>query len=102
MALQKRKGKEVERAVQIRTIRQWLPRLLADTEPLLRIRTHSSSMKEEGTKCIQIFSYRTPGQDSKAATKNPTQFKARGEITTQFKLGCHTCPAQKSRLWQHS
>ena len=22
--------------------------------------------------------------------------------TTQFKLECHTCPGQKSRLWQHS
>ena len=70
MTLQKGKERELERVVQIRSMRQRLPRLLAAREPLLRIRTHSSSMKEEGTKCIPMFSYRTPEQNSKAATKS--------------------------------
>ena len=70
MTLQKPKEREIERVVQIRTIRQCLPRLLAAREPLLRIRTHSSSMKEEGAKCIQMFLYRTLEQNSKAVTNS--------------------------------
>ena len=70
MTLQKPKEREIERVVQIRTIHKLLPNLLAFTEPWLRIATHSSSMKEEGTKCIQMFSYCTPEQNSKEATKS--------------------------------
>ena len=64
MTLQKRKETKGKKGRESRTDSYDPP------VPLFRIGTHSSSMKEEGTKCIQTFSYRTPEQNSKAATKS--------------------------------